>query len=57
MTKRQKKLTPEVMQALRSKPGFMPLKIADVLWPRATMRTQHSWTKLKVSFFQLFSRR
>lgn len=40
MSKRQKKLTPEVMQQLRNKPGFMPLKIADVLWPRATMRAR-----------------
>lgn len=28
------------MQQLRSKPGLMPLKIADVLWPEATMRAQ-----------------
>jgi hypothetical protein len=56
MSKRQKKLTPEVMQQLRSKPGFMPLKIADVLWPTAVMRAQDNWTKLKVRFFQTFSR-
>lgn len=55
MSKPEKKLTPEVMQQLRSKPGFMPLKIADVLWPQATMRAQDTWTTLKVRFFQLFS--
>lgn len=34
------------MQQLRSKPGLMPLKIADVLWPEATMRAQDAWTTL-----------
>jgi len=56
MSARQKKLTPEVMQELRNKPGFMPLKIADVLWPEAVRRAQDTWTKLKVRFFQTFSR-
>lgn len=36
MSKRQKKLTPEVMQKLT--------------------RVQETWTKLKVRFFQTFSR-
>lgn len=27
MSARQKKLTPEVMQELRNKPGFMPLNV------------------------------
>ncbi len=52
-----KKLTPQVMQALHSKPGPMPLKIMDILWPSATMRMQDSWTQFKVSFFKLLSRR
>lgn len=56
MNRPEKKLTPEVMQQLRNKPGFMPLKIADVLWPTAVMRAQDSWTTLKVRFFQTFSR-
>jgi hypothetical protein len=34
----------------------MPLKIADVLWPTAVMRAQGYWTKVKVRFFQTFSR-
>ncbi len=51
------KLTPQVMQALHSKPGPMPLKIMDILWPSATMRMQDSWTQFKVSFFKLLSRR
>ncbi|MDQ0678726.1 hypothetical protein QFZ30_002108 [Arthrobacter pascens] len=54
MSRLHKKLTPEVMQALRSKPGFMPLKVADVLWPTATTRVLDSWTRLKVRFFQMF---
>ena len=49
------KLTPEVMRGLRSKPGSMPLKIADVLWPGAVMRVQDGWTTFKVRFFQLLS--
>lgn len=28
---KQPKLTPEVMQTLRSKPGFLPLKVADYI--------------------------
>jgi hypothetical protein len=40
MSTRQKKLTPEVMQELRNKPGPMPLKIADILWPEAVMPAQ-----------------
>jgi hypothetical protein len=53
---RQKKLTPEVVQQLRNKPSFMPLKIADVLWPGLVMRVQDTCTTLKVRFFQTFSR-
>ncbi|WP_459793163.1 hypothetical protein [Arthrobacter sp. AD-310] len=56
MNARQKKLTAEVMLEVRNKPGFMPLKIADVLWPKAVMRVQDSWTQLKVRFFKTFSR-
>lgn len=56
MSKQQKKLTPEVMQQLRAKPGFMPLKMADYLWPAAVMRVQDTWTKLKIRFFQMISR-
>jgi hypothetical protein len=56
MSARQKKLPPEVMRELRNKPGFMPLKMADVLWQDAVMRAQDTWTTLKVRFFQTFSR-
>ncbi|MDQ0618094.1 hypothetical protein [Arthrobacter globiformis] len=56
MSTRQKKLISEVMQELRNKPGFMPLKIADILWPGAVMRTQDRWAQLQVRFFQAFSR-
>lgn len=55
MSTRQKRLTPDVMRELRNKPGFMPLKIADVLWPRAVMRAQDTWTKLKARFSHTFS--
>jgi hypothetical protein len=54
MNKPPKKLTPEVMQQLRSKPGFMPLKVADVLWPTATVRVMDWWTGVKVRFFRMF---
>jgi hypothetical protein len=56
MSRLQKKLTPEVMQQLRDKPGSMPLKIADVLWPGAVMRAQGTRTALTVRFFGTFSR-
>ncbi len=39
MNARQKKLIPETMQALRNRPGFTPLKIADTLWPGAVKRS------------------
>lgn len=51
------KLSPETMRALRAKPGPMPLKIADVLWPNAVMRTQHALTRFNVGFFRLLDRR
>lgn len=49
MSRVQKKLTPEVMRQLRDKPGSMPSKIADVLWPGAVMRAQGTRTTLKVA--------
>jgi hypothetical protein len=51
----RRKLTREVMQQPRNKWGFMPLRIADVLWPGVVVRGQDIWTTLKVRFFQTFS--
>lgn len=55
MTK--KKLTPEVMRTLRAKPGPLPLKVADYLWPNLTMRVQDAMTKSRVNFFIWLDRR
>jgi hypothetical protein len=54
MSRPHRKLTPEVMQTLRSKRGFLPLKVADYLWPTATMRVMDWWTAVKVRFFRMF---
>lgn len=54
MTRHHKKLTPEIVQSLRSKPGFMLLKVAHVFWSTVTTRVLDSWIKLRVRFFQMF---
>jgi hypothetical protein len=45
------------MRTLRAKPGPLPLKVADYLWPNLTMRVQDAMTKSRVNFFLWLDRR